>query len=124
MKTALVIDYLVHWLTEYCDSAGMNGLSFDMPAPHTDILRARRPVFARMLQSPEDSMAWYGLGNCYAGLDKPDEALEAYREVLAVLKGAIELGDAARRLLGTPVEPVFRRTSGFDTRPAPVGARA
>jgi len=25
MKTALVIDYLVRWLTVYCDSAGMNG---------------------------------------------------------------------------------------------------
>jgi glutamate-1-semialdehyde aminotransferase len=51
-----------------------------------------------------------------------DEALDAYREVLAVLKGAIELGDLRRRLLGEPVEPVFRRTSGFNTRPAPVGA--
>jgi glutamate-1-semialdehyde aminotransferase len=53
-----------------------------------------------------------------------DEALEAYREVLAVLKGAIELGDARRRLLGEPVEPVFRRTSNFNTRPAPAVARA
>jgi glutamate-1-semialdehyde aminotransferase len=53
-----------------------------------------------------------------------DEALEAYGDVLAVLKGAIELGDADRRLLGAPVEPVFRRTSSFDTRPAPVRARA
>ena len=25
MKTALVIDYLVHWLTDYCDSSRMNG---------------------------------------------------------------------------------------------------
>ena len=69
---------------------------------------------------------WQGFHNLSFSHTEADveEALEAYREVLAVLKGAIELGDAARRLLGTPVEPVFRRTSGFDTRPAPVGARA
>jgi glutamate-1-semialdehyde aminotransferase len=53
-----------------------------------------------------------------------DAALEAYREVLAILKGAVEIGDVRRRLLGTPVEPVFRRTSNFNTRPAPAGARA
>jgi glutamate-1-semialdehyde aminotransferase len=53
-----------------------------------------------------------------------DEALAAYHEVLTVLKGAIERGDAERRLLGAPVEPVFRRTSNFNTRPARVGARA
>ncbi len=27
MKTALVIDYLVRWLTDYCNSAGMNGFA-------------------------------------------------------------------------------------------------
>ena len=69
---------------------------------------------------------WQGFHNLsYSHTDADvDEALDAYREVLAVLKGAIELGDAARRLLGAPVEPVFRRTAGFNTRPAPVGARA
>jgi hypothetical protein len=69
---------------------------------------------------------WQGFHNLsFAHSDADvEEALAAYREVLAVLKGAIELGDAARRLLGVPVEPVFRRTSSFDTRPAPVGSRA
>jgi glutamate-1-semialdehyde aminotransferase len=69
---------------------------------------------------------WQGFHNLsYSHTDADvDEALEAYRDVLVVLKGAIELGDAHRRLLGEPVEPVFRRTSSFDTRPAPVGARA
>ncbi|HXK10908.1 MAG TPA: aminotransferase class III-fold pyridoxal phosphate-dependent enzyme [Vicinamibacteria bacterium] len=52
-----------------------------------------------------------------------DETLAAYAEVLTILKGAIERKDADRRLLGTPVEPVFRRTSSFNTRPAPA-ARA
>jgi glutamate-1-semialdehyde aminotransferase len=53
-----------------------------------------------------------------------DLALEAYREVLSLLKGALERDDVERRLLGAPLEPVFRRTGSFDTRPAPVAARA
>jgi glutamate-1-semialdehyde 2,1-aminomutase len=52
-----------------------------------------------------------------------DRALEAYREALRVLAGGLERGDLARRLLGAPVEPVFRRTSDFNTRPAPAEAR-
>ena len=53
-----------------------------------------------------------------------DRMLEAYRDALTVLKGGLEQGDLARRLLGAPVEPVFRRTSNFNTRPAPAAARA
>jgi glutamate-1-semialdehyde aminotransferase len=52
-----------------------------------------------------------------------DRTLAAYREVLGVLARAIENGDVRERLLGEPVEPVFRRTTHFDTRPAPVAAR-
>jgi hypothetical protein len=69
---------------------------------------------------------WQGFHNLsfsHTGADV-DAALEAYREVLAVLKDAVEMGDVRRRLLGAPVEPVFRRTSSFNTRPAPRGARA
>ena len=32
---------------------------------------------------PEDAEAWYGLGNCYVGLDQPGEAIAAYRQVIA-----------------------------------------
>jgi glutamate-1-semialdehyde aminotransferase len=53
-----------------------------------------------------------------------DRTLAAYREALAVLEWAIEEGDTRGLLLGEPVEPVFRRTSQFNTRPAPIGARA
>jgi len=68
---------------------------------------------------------WQGFHNLsysHAGADV-DEALDAYREVLLVLKGAIERRDVARRLVGAPVEPVFRRTSNFNTRPAPAAVR-
>jgi glutamate-1-semialdehyde aminotransferase len=68
---------------------------------------------------------WQGFHNLsYSHTDGDvDEALDAYREVLVVLKGAIERRDVERRLVGAPVEPVFRRTSNFNTRPAPAAAR-
>jgi glutamate-1-semialdehyde 2,1-aminomutase len=56
--------------------------------------------------------------------DDVQKMLAAYRDALAVLKGGLEQGDVARRLLGTPVEPVFRRTSNFNMRPAPAAVRS
>jgi glutamate-1-semialdehyde aminotransferase len=69
---------------------------------------------------------WQGFHNLSFSHTHADveQALDAYRDVLTILAGAIERGDVHRRLLGAPVEPVFRRTSGFNTRPAPAGARA
>ena len=43
--------------------------------------------------------------------------LAAYENVLGVVKTALADGDVARRLRGAPLEPVFRRTSGFNTKP-------
>jgi tetratricopeptide (TPR) repeat protein len=31
---------------------------------------------------PDDADAWFGLGNCYIGLEQPEEAIAAYREVI------------------------------------------
>ena len=33
--------------------------------------------------SPEDAEAWFGLGNCYVGLDQPGDAIAAYQQVIA-----------------------------------------
>jgi tetratricopeptide (TPR) repeat protein len=33
-------------------------------------------------KSPDDTVAWYGLGGCYDGLDQPEQALEAYKQVI------------------------------------------
>jgi len=55
------------------------GFTFSIRGEYKEALTYYQEAVAR---SPEDSMAWYGLGNCYAGLDKPDEALQAYREVV------------------------------------------
>ena len=32
--------------------------------------------------SPDDTEAWFGLGNCYIGLEQPAEAIEAYQQVI------------------------------------------
>lgn len=45
------------------------------------------------------------------------DTLEAYRDLLPILKEAVESGDVRPYLRGEPVEPVFRRTSGFNTKP-------
>jgi glutamate-1-semialdehyde aminotransferase len=66
---------------------------------------------------------WPGVHNLSFshGADEVAELLAAYAEVLPVLKEAVEAGDVRRRLLGDPVEPVFRRTTHFNTRPAAAG---
>jgi glutamate-1-semialdehyde 2,1-aminomutase len=54
--------------------------------------------------------------------DDVDYTIDAYFEVLALLKAALAEGDLAERLLGDAVAPVFRRTTSFNTKPAVTGA--
>ena len=69
---------------------------------------------------------WQGFHNLSFSHSEADVSatLAAYREALGVLKQAIDANAVRERLLGEPVEPVFRRTSQFHTRPAPAGTRA
>jgi glutamate-1-semialdehyde aminotransferase len=69
---------------------------------------------------------WQGFHNLsFSHRDEDVElTLAVYREALATVKQALAAGGPRRLLLGEPVEPVFRRTAQFDTRPAPGGARA
>jgi glutamate-1-semialdehyde aminotransferase len=46
-----------------------------------------------------------------------DALVAAWADVLPVLKEAVESWSVRRRLLGEPVEPVFRPTTSFNTRP-------
>ncbi|GAB4289964.1 MAG: glutamate-1-semialdehyde 2,1-aminomutase [Ignavibacteriaceae bacterium] len=46
--------------------------------------------------------------------------LKVYEEVLPILKNAVDDGNVKQMLKGKPVEPVFRKTSDFNTKP---GAR-
>lgn len=38
-------------------------------------------------KSPDDTVAWYGLGSCYDGLDKPEEAIAAYQQAIRIDPG-------------------------------------
>jgi hypothetical protein len=46
-----------------------------------------------------------------------DQVLAAYRGALPILRDALAKGDLAARLRGDPVEPVFRKTTNFHTKP-------
>jgi len=62
---------------------------------------------------------WGGFHNLSFSHSDADiaQTLDAYAEVLPLLAEALAAGDLPSRLRGAPVEPVFRRTSNFDTRP-------
>lgn len=63
---------------------------------------------------------WGGFHNISFSHTDEDIAhtLAAYRQSLAILKEAVETGDVRSYLRGEPVEPVFRRTSNFNMKPA------
>jgi glutamate-1-semialdehyde aminotransferase len=46
-----------------------------------------------------------------------ESILKAYERILPALAQAVESGTVGSRLRGEPVEPVFRRTSQFNTKP-------
>ena len=62
---------------------------------------------------------WGGFHNmCYSHSDEDIEyTLKVYREVLPILKKAIDENSVREYLKGEPVEPVFRKVSNFNTKP-------
>jgi glutamate-1-semialdehyde aminotransferase len=62
---------------------------------------------------------WSGFHNmCYAHTDEDIAyTLAAYREVLAILRQAVGEKALSDYLYGEPVQPVFRKTGDFDSKP-------
>jgi glutamate-1-semialdehyde aminotransferase len=62
---------------------------------------------------------WSGFHNMsFSHTDEDIEyTLKAYREVLPLLKKAVEEKNVKGYLLGEPVEPVFRKVSNFNIKP-------
>jgi glutamate-1-semialdehyde 2,1-aminomutase len=62
---------------------------------------------------------WGGFHNmCFSHSDEDiDYTLNAYWEVLPVLKKAVEENNVREKLKGEPVAPVFRKVSNFNTKP-------
>jgi hypothetical protein len=67
---------------------------------------------------------WAGFHNVsFAHRDADvDYTLVAWRDALQKLDRAVRAGDVRGALRGDPVEPVFRRTTHFHTRPVPTPA--
>ena len=62
---------------------------------------------------------WGGFHNMsFSHSDKDvDYTLGVYKEVLPILKNAVDEKNVPGYLKGEPVEPVFRKTSNFNTKP-------
>lgn len=62
---------------------------------------------------------WSGFHNLSFSHDGNDiqHLAGAYGEVLPLLKSAVDEGNLREALLGEPVQPVFRRTGNFNTKP-------
>ncbi len=62
---------------------------------------------------------WSGFHNLSYSHSDADIAytLDAYDDVLPLLREALTAGTLTEQLRGTPVQPVFRKTTGFDTKP-------
>jgi hypothetical protein len=62
---------------------------------------------------------WSGTHNmCYSHSEHDIEyTLEAYKDVLPLLKKAVEKDTVLQQIKGTPIQPTFRRTSDFNTKP-------
>jgi len=95
-------------------------VTFDAQAG--DPLLLKSLVQQELLRRGILSQGFHNLSFSHSDADV-DRALAAYREVLTVLAGGLDQKDVERRLLGRPVEPVFRRTSNFNTRPAGAAVR-
>lgn len=65
---------------------------------------------------------WGGFHNmCFSHTNEDIEyTLKAYKEVLPLLKKAVAEGNIREMLKGDPVEPVFRKTSNFNMKPAAI----
>jgi glutamate-1-semialdehyde 2,1-aminomutase len=85
--------------------------------------RAGDPLLLKSLMQQElikRGILWSGFHNItFSHTTKDvDYTLEAYREVLKIVKKAVKKDKVAELLRGEPVQPVFRKTDNFNTKPA------
>lgn len=95
---------------------------FDCRTIITFDAKAGNPLEMKSLVQQEmikRGVLWSGFHNmCYSHSDEDIAyTLGAYREVLPILKKAVEGGTVRKELRGEPVEPVFRKTSNFNLKP-------
>ncbi len=110
---------------------GYNALARDLDMPYTRAVgadcrslvtfnpAAGNPLELKSLLQQEllaRGVLWSGFHNMSFSHTDADvaAALAAFREALSVLKQAVDAGAVREALLGSPVEPVFRRTTNPD----------
>jgi hypothetical protein len=91
-------------------------MTFTAPASTTNPLEMKSLVQQEMLKR---GVLWGGFHNVSFGHSDEDveHVIACYRQVLPILKAAVDSGTVRSMLRGEPVEPVFRKTSKFDTKP-------
>ncbi len=97
-------------------------VGFDCRTLVTFDAKAGNPLEMKSLVQQElikRGVLWSGFHNmCFSHDDADvDHTLEAYGEVLPILKRAVDENCVRASLRGEPVEPVFRKTSQFNTKP-------
>jgi glutamate-1-semialdehyde 2,1-aminomutase len=102
------------------DYTSCNG--FDCRTIITFDAKAGNPLELKSLVQQEmikRGVLWGGFHNMsFSHSDQDiDYTLRAYREVLPILKKAVDEDNVKACLRGEPVEPVFRRTSNFNLKP-------
>ncbi len=113
---------------------GYNNLALELGMPYTQCTgfdcrtimtfdaKAGNPLEMKSLVQQEmikRGILWGGFHNmCFSHSDEDIAyTLKAYREVLPILKAAVDRGEVRSALRGEPVEPVFRKTSNFNLKP-------
>ena len=93
-------------------------VTFDSSAGNT--LEMKSLVQQEMIKR---GILWGGFHNMSLSHSNTDieYTLIAYKEVLPILKKAIDEKDIRKYLLGEPVEPVFRKVGNFNTKPVRKG---
>lgn len=84
--------------------------------------QAGEPLLMKSLLQQEmlkRGVLWSGFHTmCFSHSDADvAHVLSAYREALPILKQGVEKAQLAEMLLGEPIEPVFRKTTQFNTKP-------
>src|SRR5262249_6357205 len=112
---------------------GYNALARDLDVPYTRAIgaecrslvtfdpKAGDPLEMKSLVQQElfaRGILWSGFHNMSFSHTDDDvaRALAAYREALIALKDAVSACSVRQALVGSPVEPVFRRTSNVAAR--------
>ncbi len=114
---------------------GYNAITAELDMPYTRCVgfdcrtmitfqqdNEQQPLHMKTLLQQEmlrHGVLWSGFHNMSFSHTEADvsHVLAAYKQALPVLRDAVARGDVASRLKGEPIEPVFRRTTNFNTKP-------